>query len=265
MFSVTVTCPEAEQDSLIALLWQLGTCGVTQETNWIRAFFDEKVAAPEFVTLQLQAFDAHLDAPEPQYDWAEHWKESWQPFLVGGRFYLSPPWLGGEAPGGRLRLNLRPGMACGSGLHPCTRLCLSLMESEVRPGRALLDVGTGSGILAEAAYLLGARPVIACDIVPEAALIAHHNLTGSNLPADCFAGSVRSIRTQSVPCAVANLNAVTLQGIGQELKRVCSDVLVVSGFRDDELSDVAKAIGIPLKREAELDGWGAAVLRVSAL
>ncbi len=78
---------------------------------------------------------------------------------VGHRRQPTPP--------GRLRLEIYPGMACGTGRHPATQLCLQAIERYVRPGARVLDVGSGSGILSDAARLMGAASVIGCDIDPD--------------------------------------------------------------------------------------------------
>ena len=75
------------------------------------------------------------------------------------RFFLVPEWRDDPAPEGRVRLIMHPGIACGTGTHAATRLCLTAMERHVAAGDSVLDVGTGSGILADAARVLGASPV----------------------------------------------------------------------------------------------------------
>lgn len=91
-------------------------------------------------------------------DWAENWKQYYQPFPVGDRLYVVPEWMRGEAlPEGRTPLYLNPGLIFGTGSHGTTRLCLEGVERYVEPGDRVLDLGTGSGILAIAALLLGAK------------------------------------------------------------------------------------------------------------
>src|ERR1700691_2629248 len=92
-------------------------------------------------------------------------RDAWPPLCVGERFYLVAPWHAAvQAPAGRMRLEIYPGMACGTGRHPATQLCLQAIERYVKPGAQVLDVGSGSGILSDAARLLGAGVVIACDV-----------------------------------------------------------------------------------------------------
>lgn len=111
-------------------------------------------------------------------DWAGAWKQYFQPIRVGRRLLIVPSWRLEEvqpAPG-EVRLILDPGMAFGTGQHASTRLALELVERSVDEGaRAVLDVGTGSGILAIAAALLGAQRVTAIDIDPNAVRVAREN------------------------------------------------------------------------------------------
>jgi len=120
--------------------------------------------------------------PEPQVqelaetDWAEAWKAHYRPLRVGQRLVITPSWLASGAAPGDVVIKLDPGMAFGSGLHPSTRLCLMLLEQHLRPGDSVLDLGTGSGILAIAAAKLGAGFVLARDIDPVAVKVAQENL-----------------------------------------------------------------------------------------
>src|ERR1700720_323256 len=120
---------------------------------------------------------------------AELWEQ-------GSRFFLVPAWRDDPAPAGRFRITVNPGMAFGTGVHETTQLCLEALEKYLTPGMTVLDVGTGSGILAEAARLLGARFVYACDTDPVAVQIAGHG----------FVGSVDAIAGASVDLVVANIS-----------------------------------------------------------
>jgi ribosomal protein L11 methyltransferase len=99
-------------------------------------------------------------------DWAHAWKAHYHPFRLGRRLWIQPSWVSAQesqAEAGDVVLTLDPGMAFGTGLHPTTQMCLQALEQLVRPGMHVLDVGTGSGILAIAAAKLGAKVVLAVD------------------------------------------------------------------------------------------------------
>ena len=95
-------------------------------------------------------------------DWENNWRQYYQPIEVGERLVVVPEWLDAPADG-RLPLRLDPGLIFGTGSHGTTRLCLEGVERYVKPGDRMLDLGTGSGILAIAAVLLGAKEAIGCD------------------------------------------------------------------------------------------------------
>lgn len=101
-------------------------------------------------------------------DWAHAWKEHYHPFRVADRLWIQPSWIepNDEIQADDLVLTLDPGMAFGTGLHPTTQMCLRALVDLVGEGDAVLDVGTGSGILAIAAAKLGAGRVVAVDTDP---------------------------------------------------------------------------------------------------
>jgi len=120
--------------------------------------------------------------PEPvirvlaEKDWAEAWKRQYQIQRVGRRTVIVPAWEEYAPAPGEIVLLLEPGMAFGTGLHPTTRLCLRALEDHCPPEGDLLDVGTGSGVLAIAAAKLGARSVLALDADGAAVSVARENV-----------------------------------------------------------------------------------------
>ena len=97
-------------------------------------------------------------------DWANAWKEHYQPLKLGRRVVIRPSWREYRPEGDEVVIDLDPGMAFGTGLHPTTRNCVLLLEEAVRPGARVLDAGCGSGILSLAALKLGAASALALDV-----------------------------------------------------------------------------------------------------
>jgi ribosomal protein L11 methyltransferase len=226
VFSLFLHCTPSEEDLLVADLWEQGTAGVADEPGGLRAFFEDEARAPSLLH-RFRRLAPRLRM-ESEIDWAQVSRDSWPPALVGERFFLVPPWRDDPAPPGRLRLEIYPGMACGTGRHPATQLCLQAMERYVRPGSTVLDVGCGSGILSAAARLLGAARVIACDIDPEAVEIARQRV---DVP--FFTGSIDAVRSGSADAIVANINSATIERLRDEFERVrraAGSVLILSGF-----------------------------------
>ena len=108
-------------------------------------------------------------------DWAESWKQYYKPIPLG-RVTIVPAWEKYQAKDGEITVSMDPGMAFGTGPHETTRLCLLLLQDEVRGGERVLDVGTGSGILSIAAKKLGATSANAYDIDPVAVKVARENV-----------------------------------------------------------------------------------------
>ncbi len=122
----------------------------------------------------------------PDEDWSRKWKEHFKPLQVGRRFLVTPTWEAVHCGPERLIIRIDPGRAFGTGHHESTRLCLEWLEScrELDPGsarRSLLDLGTGSGILAIGAALLGFSEVVGIDNDPEAVQVAEENIVLNGL------------------------------------------------------------------------------------
>jgi len=163
-------------------------------------------------------------------DWAQVSRDAWPPLEIGERFFLVPPWRDDPTPPGKLRLEMTPGMACGTGHHPATQLCLEALERVVKPGDTVVDVGCGSGILSVAAALLGAKKVVACDIDPEAAGLARIRLGTTPI----FVGTSDAIKNSTAGVVVANISSAAIEELALDLARIVksSGTLIVSGFPD---------------------------------
>jgi ribosomal protein L11 methyltransferase len=226
LFSLLLHSTLDGEDILIAELQECGTAGITEEGAGLRAFFAGDLDAAALLE-RFAEFCPELREEEPT-DWERVSREAWPPLCVGERFYLVAPWdVAAITPEGRLRLEIYPGMACGTGRHPATQLCLQAIERYVKPGALVLDVGSGSGILSDAARLMGAAQVMACDIDPDAVRIARERV---DMP--MFVGSADAVRSQWADVVVANIDAATLERIAGELERVRKprSTLIVSGF-----------------------------------
>jgi ribosomal protein L11 methyltransferase len=114
-------------------------------------------------------------------EWSTAWRQYFKPARITDRVTISPTWVDYAAAPGELVIHLDPGMAFGTGGHPTTCLCLGALETILHPGDTVADVGTGSGVLAIGAVLLGAGKVDASDTDPVAVKVAVDNVNANNL------------------------------------------------------------------------------------
>jgi ribosomal protein L11 methyltransferase len=151
--------------------------------------------------------------------------------LIGERFFICPEWRDDATPPGRLRIEVNPGMAFGTGAHETTQLCLEALERQVRPGVRVLDVGTGSGILCDAALQLGASAAIGCDHDADAAPIARQKV------ATVYVGSADAAASNAFDIVVANIAARPVIELAGDLVRCIrrGGVLLLSGFEGSEV------------------------------
>lgn len=152
-------------------------------------------------------------------DWANAWKKFYKPLRIGRRVVLKPSWEEWAALPDDVIVHLDPGMAFGTGMHPTTRLCVAAVEEAVQPGDRVLDVGTGSGVLAIAAVKLGAQSVLATDIDTLAVRVALENAArngiaaGPGQPIEVRHGSVPEDMAGAFDVIVANILAEVLVGL----------------------------------------------------
>lgn len=195
--------------------------------------------------------------PEPAFrkladqDWAEAWKAHYTPFRVGRRLWIRPSWttLEEAAAADDVILTLDPGMAFGTGLHPTTQMCLQALERLARPGMRVLDVGTGSGILAIAALRLGATSALAVDNDPQAVAAAGENALANGVAGqmDVREGSLSGVTGRGQwDLVLVNILAPVIVSLIQEdglLDYVTAGGrLLLSGIIDEQAPAVREAL-----------------------
>ena len=202
--------------------------------------------------------------------WMEGWKESFKPFATDV-FYVRPPWEAKSSAAGLKDLVIEPGMAFGTGQHATTRLCLEEASGRVRrSGDRVLDVGTGTGILAIGAKLLGYDDCLGTDIEDDAILAAKANATLNGVSVSFRLGSMPSEaeKQQGYDLVFANILAVVLLRIMNELSSLLKPggTLILSGLLVEEEPEIiarAEAFGLRYRHSRRLDGWAAVVCEKS--
>jgi ribosomal protein L11 methyltransferase len=253
-FSLTLEVDRAEADDRASALFELGATGV--EVRDGEAAPMPGTAAPPAGRAVLVAFfaarDEALAAAAEQggelgaiadQDWGEAWKRGLGPLTVG-RVHVRPSWIEAPAPAGSAEVVLDPGMAFGTGTHATTALCLGALSELVtaRPGLSVLDVGTGSGLLAIAARKLGAGLTVGVDNDPVAVRVARENAERNAVDvalSETPAGEVRG----TFDLVLANILANTLVELAPalEARLAPGGVVLLSGILAPQAEEVRRA------------------------
>src|SRR5581483_3476076 len=248
MFSLEIECDPDDRDLLIAELWEQGSAGIVElDPRRVRAFF-EATSDPQAL---IRLYPGSRLRQEEDRDWVQAARDLLQPMEVGRRFYLVPEWRDDPTPEGRFRVVVNPGLAFGTGLHGTTQLCIEALEDYITACVAVLDVGTGSGILAHAARLLGAGQVTACDIDPMALEVAARQI-GRNV----FVGSADAMTPESADLLVANISPQAIVDLAPEFLRVLrpGGTLLASGFEENEVEQVSACLP-PILESRQKGTW----------
>src|SRR6059036_977999 len=263
-WELTVEIPEEASEGLTNFVWELGALGVVEEElpgrpPRLRAFFPKTIFA-RALEESVREYLAGLrelgfpGAGEPSVvalaneDWAEAWRAHFRPLSVGKRLLIAPPW---ERPrtNGRVVITIEPGRAFGTGQHPSTLGCLERLESLIArtAPRRLIDLGTGSGILAIAAARLGVDGVLAVDDDPDAVASAMANAARNHVSdrVRCVLADAERLDEAAAPLVVANLLTAAHRKLALRYGRwvLPAGTLILGGILDGEGAEVAAALG----------------------
>jgi ribosomal protein L11 methyltransferase len=259
-FTLSAELPESSSELAQWLLHESGSLGLEIRDASVRpmpgetpldisrvrvvAFFSDRAEAERGRERLLRSVpDAVLTVSEALCeDWSESWKSQVRSSQVG-RIWVGPPWRLRDAAPGSVQIVIEPKMAFGTGDHPSTQLCLEALDKFLRPGarQSVLDVGTGSGVLAIAARKLGAGRVAAVDTDERAIKLAAEN---------CALNAAEGIELSTEPLesiaerfdiVVANLFANPLVQLAPHFRRVVGSHLILSGVLVEQAAEVGAA------------------------
>lgn len=275
---VHVTVSPDDADLVSSELFDLGAEGVEErdESTLQKAESSGKVTLVASFSSEEAAKEA-LESLDPSYGghievvvgdgWRDAWKEHFRPFAVAPGLVVRPPWETYEAKPGEKVLELEPGRAFGTGLHETTSLvCTALAERKsALEGAELLDVGTGSGILALCALMLGAKSAVCTDNDGDVIPVVFENAERNGF-ADRVKASTDELSAVpgTFPIVVANIEARVLIPMASELsaKVAKGGLLVLSGILLPQEEDVIRAYAPFAVEAAPKKGeWVAIVLR----
>ena len=217
---------------------------------------------PDFGTLDMDRRSVSDDA------WTDVWKKYYKPFYAAEHLVVKPTWESFlPQPGDRI-IEIDPGMAFGSGTHETTGMCISMLEESIRGGEQIIDVGTGSGILAIAAGLLGAGHVLAIDIDPDAVRVASENVRHNDLGhvIDVQQGNLLDHVDQVCDICVANIISDVIISFAKPLMNhiVPGGLFLCSGIvreRSDEVRAALESAGYEILKTEYRGEWTAFMSR----
>ncbi|HEY8531568.1 MAG TPA: 50S ribosomal protein L11 methyltransferase [Limnochorda sp.] len=206
--------------------------------------------------------------PIDDANWAEQWKEHFHPLHIGA-LWIRPSWEQAEPPPGAKTMILDPGLAFGTGTHATTRLCLEALQVYLAPGDVVVDVGTGSGILAMAAALLGAGRVVAVDVDPVAVRVARANVELNRLQwavevlegsTDAAERSLKAMKPEGAEVVVGNLLTPIIVELAPDLARLAAPGgrVLASGIaagQEGEAEAALEAAGLRVVGRTVDEGW----------
>jgi ribosomal protein L11 methyltransferase len=289
---LAVRCSPDQADLVLAELTVLAPNGVEEERG--PGYVEYAIYGGEGELPELGSIDAvvggrpiEVSSTEIPDDWADRWRDFHKPLLVGERLWLRPSWE--SAREDTIDLIVDPGQAFGTGAHPTTRLCLDYLLELADAGEnegALVDLGTGSGVLAIAAAKLGWSPVTGYDHEPAAIEASAANASINDVTINFHRQNLRESLPQLAPTCVANMTSPILKAIASHLSGVPRvtrtnlpavvreghswnpapqlRTLILSGILPSELDEVAAAFapaGFAEHDRRQIGDWAALLLR----
>jgi ribosomal protein L11 methyltransferase len=274
--------PHGEEFLLVDGLRRVGARAVVREGAHVLAWLAPPAHVNDLLREARAVIRASTSMTEPQLDWQwqthDEWAARWaadvEPRRVTDRIIVAPAGREVEAGNADIVIRLEAGAAFGTAEHATTRGCLRLLERLVQPGARVVDIGTGTGVLAIAAVRLGARHVLALEADGHACVSAARNIAVNGV------ASFIQLRVQTVTAAdvrampradvvLANLEAPVIHGLLPALRTIIDPggaaiVAGVTGGEQRALLSAAATAGLTMQENEDSDGWPCTVFRASS-
>ena len=199
-------------------------------------------------------------------DWAENWKKYYETLHLTDRLVINPSWIDYQAGENEIVISLDPGSAFGTGTHETTALCAEFLDELLLAGDRVLDLGTGSGILAIIAAKLGAGSVEAIDIDRMTVPVAEENCRINQVQIDIHQGELADAHRRAYDLIVANIIADVITGLADKIAPLLArdGLFLASGIiagKVCQVLDAAQAAGLRLLVDRERHDWHALVFQ----
>ncbi|MCD5980101.1 50S ribosomal protein L11 methyltransferase [Pseudomonas quasicaspiana] len=258
--AVSVTFMDAEDQPIFEP--ELNTTPLWSHTHLLALFEADTDAEHVLAHLRLLTdaeLPEHMSEVIEDQDWERSWMDNFQPMRFGQRLWIVPSWHAAPEPES-VNLLLDPGLAFGTGTHPTTALCLEWLDGQDLNGCDLLDFGCGSGILAIAALLLGAKQAVGTDIDVQALEASRDNAGRNNIAPERFELYLpEDMPPQQADVLVANILAGPLVALAPQLATLVKTGgrLALSGILAEQGEEVAAAYADTFELDpiANRDGW----------
>jgi ribosomal protein L11 methyltransferase len=271
-----ITAEPFNSELISGVLWESNISGINEEVNCIKVFTDDLSLSLEELKKRLQnlknenllfSFTIEENIYENK-NWNEEWEQSINIIEVSDKIVIKPTFRNYNAKPGQIVLVIDPKMSFGTGEHQTTKLVLMLLEKYVSPGVRVLDVGSGSGILAIASVKLGARYAIAIDIDDWCYDNAIENSKLNNVDnvIDVIHGEITDIKESDFDLILANIQKNILLDIAPEIysRLKPGGIIILSGLLDYDEADIQNdfsALGLSFLETKTLDSWIALVFQ----
>jgi len=275
---ISIPADQANRELLIPRLVEIGCHGFLETESCLLSYVDRSLLTPdEYADLRnrLAGILQTVDAGAPvgireigEENWNLRWEQSIEPIEIGSRIVIKPSWRPYTHRDEKIVIEIDPKMSFGTGHHETTRLCLRLLEQHMKKGDRVLDVGTGTGVLAIAALKLGAEAAVGIDVDDWSIENALENVRANHAEEGVriIRTPVEDFRGERFHCVLGNLTLNMIIGSLAHFRELSEDngLLILSGFLQSDLPTIEECLARHrLETAGVLDehGWSALVAR----